>query len=226
MWWCEDTNMTAVLAVWAGKSYGRILSGPDLQPYVDDIMNELEYLLGPADSNWGSLRAKNGRHDPWKVEYVEIGNEDQLTGGCDSYPDRFTQIYDAIHGTYPDITLIASTDEEDCLPSPLPPKVMVDIHYYRHPDPLVDLFDQFDNSPRDRGIIVGEWGCRNTSAERGQFWGFMQGSCSEAVNMIGFERNSDVVQLTTYSPMLQNFAFTQWSVSLPNLTKSQCVCEC
>lgn len=42
MWWCEDMNMEPLLAVWAGKSYGDILSGPELVPYVEDIMNELE----------------------------------------------------------------------------------------------------------------------------------------------------------------------------------------
>ena len=98
---------------------------------------------------------------------------------------------------------------------------MIDLHYYLFPDPLVSKFGQFDNSPRDRPIIVGEWGCRNTTAERGQFWGFMQGACSEAVNMIGFERNSDVVEMTTYSPMLQNFDFTQWSVCIPSPKKKK-----
>lgn len=164
----------------------------------------------------GSVRAKNGRHDPWDIKYVEIGNEDYLTGGCATYPERFTQIYDAIHGTYPDLTLVASTIEQDCLPSPLPANVLVDVHYYSSPDVLVSKFDQYDNVPRDRGVIVGEWGCRNTTAERGQFWGFMQGSCSEAVHMIGFERNSDVIKMTTYAPLLQNFAFTQWSVRIPS----------
>lgn len=42
MWWSEDMNMTPVLALWDGKSYGDILSGPDLEPFVDDILNELE----------------------------------------------------------------------------------------------------------------------------------------------------------------------------------------
>lgn len=42
MWWCEDMNMAPLLAVWAGKSYGDILSGLDLVPFVDDTMNELE----------------------------------------------------------------------------------------------------------------------------------------------------------------------------------------
>lgn len=145
---------------------------------------------------------------------MEIGNEDDLTDGCETYPDRFTQIYKAISSKYPNITLIASTNTEKCLPSPLPPNVMIDLHYYRQPDDLVDLFNQFDNFSRNRSVIVGEWGCRNTTAERGQFWGFMQGSCAEAVNLISFERNSDIVKMTSYSPMVQNFAFTQWSVSV------------
>lgn len=214
MWWCEDMNMTAVLAVWDGKSYGGIVSGPDLKPFVDDIINELEYLLGPPNSTWGSLRAKNGRKDPWPLQYLEIGNEDDFTGGCETYPDRFTQIYNAINSTYPDLNIIISTGVQNCIPSPLPPGVMIDLHYYQSPDPLVGLFNQFDNFPRDRPIIVGEWGCRNTTAERGQFWGFVQGSCAEAVHMIGFERNSDIVKMTAYAPLLQNFAFTQWSPTL------------
>lgn len=52
MWWCEDMNMTPVLAVWDGKSYGDILSGPDLEPYVDDILNELEVGLTRIGSVW------------------------------------------------------------------------------------------------------------------------------------------------------------------------------
>lgn len=97
---------------------------------------------------------------------------------------------------------------------------MIDLHYYQSPDPLVELFNQYDNFPRDRPIIIGEWGCRNTTAERGQFWAFVQGSCAEAVHMIGFERNSDVVKMTAYAPLLQNFAFTQWSVCMSCLLTS------
>ena len=52
MWWSEDMNMTPVLAVWDGKSYGDILSGPDLEPYVDDILNELEVGLTRIGSVW------------------------------------------------------------------------------------------------------------------------------------------------------------------------------
>ena len=50
MWWCEDMNMEPLLAVWAGKSYGDILSGPELVPYVEDIMNELEVCFHSSSS--------------------------------------------------------------------------------------------------------------------------------------------------------------------------------
>ncbi|KAL4911845.1 glycoside hydrolase superfamily [Aspergillus aurantiobrunneus] len=214
LWWCEDMEMVPVLSVWGGKSYGAILSGSDLHPYLTDIQNELEYLLGPNTSHYGGLRVQNGRNDPWPIQYVEIGNEDDYTGGCDTYPDRLVQIYDSIHSAYPNLTLIASNMKEDCLPVAPIPGLWHDFHYYRTPDDLVAMFDYWDNQPRSAPVIVGEYGCRNTSAEDGVFWSFVQASCSEAVHMIGFERNSDVVRMAAYAPLLQHFGFTQWSPTL------------
>lgn len=166
------------------------------------------------------MRAQNGREEPWSVQYIEIGNEDDFTGGCESYPDRFTQIYDAIIREYPHLTIIASTVDEICLPLSPPPGIIYDYHYYRKPDELAAMFDEWDNQPRSQPIIVGEWGCRNTTAERGVFWSFVQCSCSEAVHMIGMERNSDVVKMSAYTPLLQHFGFTQWSVSYTRRIKS------
>lgn len=214
LWWCEDMQMTPLLAVWAGKSYGDILSGPELQPFVDDIMDELEYLLGNSSTPFGKLRAENGREDPWEIEYVEIGNEDDLTDGCDTYPERFNQIYEAVHDSYPNITLIASNGNESCLPSSLPEDVIIDLHLYRKPDDFVALFNQFDNQPRNQSVMVGEYACRNSSNAKGVYWSYMQGSCSEAVYMVGMERNSDIVQMAAYAPLMEHFGFVSWSVSL------------
>ncbi|KXG53792.1 Glycoside hydrolase, superfamily [Penicillium griseofulvum] len=214
LWWCEDMNMAPLLTVWSGKSYGDILSGPDLEPFVDDIMNEMEYLFGNSSTHYGKLRAQNGRKEPWKVELIEIGNEDDLTGGCDTYPDRFNQIYKAIHDKYPNITIVASHGDYSCLPSPLPKDVIIDLHLYRAPDDFVKLFDQFDNQPRSQPVMIGEFGCRNTSAERGVYWPYMQGSCSEAVYMIGMERNSDIVKMVAYAPLMMHFDFVSWSPTL------------
>ncbi|CAG8208477.1 unnamed protein product [Penicillium olsonii] len=214
LWWCEDMNMAPLLAVWAGKSYGDILSGPDLKPFIEDIMNEMEYLFGDSSTHYGKLRAQNGRKEPWNVDLIEIGNEDDLTRGCESYPDRFNQIYKAIHDKYPNITLVASNGDPKCLPSPLPKDVIIDLHLYRKPDDFVKLFNQFDNQPRNQSVMIGEFGCRNSSSAEGEYWPYMQGSCSEAVYMIGMERNSDIVKMASYAPMLQHFDFVSWSPTL------------
>ncbi|OQD82682.1 hypothetical protein PENANT_c020G11509 [Penicillium antarcticum] len=214
LWWCEDMNMAPLLSLWAGKSYGDIISGPDLEPFVDDIMNEMEYLFGDSSTHYGKMRIQNGRKDPWKVEYVEIGNEDDLTGGCKSYPDRFNQIYKAIHDKYPDVKLIASNGDLSCLPSPLPKDVMIDLHLYRKPDEFVKLFNQFDNQPRDQPVMIGEYAARNTTSPEGVYWSYMQGSCSEAVYMMGMERNSDIVKMAAYAPLLEHFDYISWSPTL------------
>lgn len=219
LWWCEDMNLEPLLAVWAGKSYGGIVSGPDLEPFVGDIMNELEYLFGDSTTQYGRMRIANGRTEPWAVKYLEIGNEDNLTGGCPTYPDRFTQIYNAVHDKYPHITIVASNGDYNCLPDPLPEGVIIDLHLYRHPDDFVALFNQFDNQPRNQPVMVGEYGSRNTTDAEGTYWTYMQSSCSEAVYMIGMERNSDVVQMAAYAPMLEHFGFISWSVSSPAHSK-------
>ncbi|KAA8641283.1 uncharacterized protein ATNIH1004_002023 [Aspergillus tanneri] len=192
LWWCQDMGMEPVLAVWDGKSFGGILTGSDLQPYVDDILDELEYLLGPPNSTYGGMRASNGREDPWSVRYIEIGNEDDFSGGCNTYPDRFQQIYNAISEKYPQLTIVASTIDGRCLPEALP-GIIYDYHYYRRPDELAAMFDEWDNQPRSQPVMC---------------------SCSEAVHMIGLERNSDVVKMAAYTPLLQHFGFTQWSPTL------------
>lgn len=141
LWWCEDMSLEPLLAVWAGKSYGGIVSGPDLEPFVQDILNELEYLFGDSTTQYGQMRIANGRIEPWVVKYLEIGNEDDLTGGCPTYPDRFNQIYKAVHDKYPQITIVASNGDFACLPDPLPKGVIIDLHLYRQADDFVALFN-------------------------------------------------------------------------------------
>ncbi|KAL4995142.1 glycoside hydrolase superfamily [Aspergillus recurvatus] len=212
LWWCEDMHMVPLLSVWDGKSYGGIVSGEDLQPYLEDIRNELEYLLGPSTTPFGALRARNGHPAPWPIQYIEIGNEDDYTGGCDTYPDRLVQFYDTIHTLYPNVTLIANNMDEACLPENPLPGLWHDYHYYRSADVLVAMFNYWDNHDRRHKVLVGEYGCRNDSSPEGVYWSSMQGSCAEAVHMIGLERNSDVVMMAAYAPLLQHFGYTQWSM--------------
>jgi alpha-N-arabinofuranosidase len=157
--WCEDMSLAPILAIWSGLTLGGvIISGAALTPYVDDALNELEFLLGPTTSTWGALRASYGHPAPYSISHLEIGNEDNLSGGCGTYASRFTALYNAIHAAYPSITLIASTTASSCLPSPLPSGVWTDIHHYEKPAQFISLFNEFDNHPRTPGygIFVGE----------------------------------------------------------------------
>lgn len=119
--------------------------------------------------------------------------------------------YDAIHEQYPNITVIASNT--DYLPDPAPEGMWIDYHTYSPPGDLVDFFTMWDDADRNVPVFVGEYAC--TSRDDGSEMALpeMQGSVAEAVFMIGIERNSDVVKMAAYAPLLQNLEGTQWEVS-------------
>ncbi len=84
--WCVDLGVEPILAVFDGL-YQRvnppylIIAQDMLAPYVQDSLNELEYVMGSINTTYGALRASHGYPDPWNVKYFEIGNEDNLSGG-------------------------------------------------------------------------------------------------------------------------------------------------
>jgi hypothetical protein len=108
--WCEDLHMQPVLAVYAGYSLdGEYVSpGADLAPYVQDALNEIQYVTGGTNTTWGAQRAADGHPKPFPLRYVEIGNED-FFDGSGSYNGRFAQFYDAIKASYPNLQVIATT---------------------------------------------------------------------------------------------------------------------
>lgn len=215
--WCIDMEMEPLLAVWSGLSFngGKVVQGDALNPYVQDILDELEFLLGDSNTHYGALRAKYGRREPYVINYIEVGNEDNLSGGCASYKSRFMDIYDAIHTAHPHITIIASTAQANCLPEPLPQGVYTDTHHYLTPDQFVKNFNEWDNVPRvdGHGVLVGEYASTTQNNGQQTYWSNMQGSCGEAVYMIGMERNSDLVKMASFAPLLEHFDMAQWSVS-------------
>ncbi|TGO85363.1 hypothetical protein BPOR_0404g00110 [Botrytis porri] len=216
----SDTNMIPVLAVWSGLSLegGGVVSGAALTPYVDDILDELEFLLGSTSTTWGALRESYGHAAPYNIPFIEVGNEDNLSAGCSTYASRFTDIYNAIHAAYPDITVIASTSQASCLPDPIPAGVWTDTHHYLSPNGFVSLFNEFDNKPRDGpGIFVGEYASTTDNSGATTYWSTIQGAVSEAVYMIGMERNSDIVKMASYAPLFEHFDMAEWSPDLAGL---------
>jgi len=108
--WCEDLKMQPLLAVYAGYSMRQphVAPGADLEPYVQDALDEIEYVTGDVSTKWGAQRAKDGHPAPFPLNYIEVGNEDNFdrTG---SYDARYTQFYDAIKAKHPNLQIIATT---------------------------------------------------------------------------------------------------------------------
>ena len=93
----EDLGITPVIGVWAGLTLdGTVIPQNELTPYVQEALDLLEYVTGPATSTWGARRAADGHPAPFRIPYLEIGNEDFLNGGTTSYNDyRYPMFYDS-----------------------------------------------------------------------------------------------------------------------------------
>ncbi|MGA7856666.1 MAG: carbohydrate binding domain-containing protein, partial [Terracidiphilus sp.] len=154
--WCEDLKMHPVLAVYAGYSMMQehVNPGPDLDPYVQDALDEIEYVTGGTDTKWGAERAKDGHPAAFKLTYVEIGNED-FFDKSGSYDGRYAQFYKAIKAKYPDLQLIATTPVKSMKPD------VVDDHFYVRATKFFHDATHYDKTDRNGPkIFVGEWATR------------------------------------------------------------------
>lgn len=122
--------------------------------------------------------------------------------------------YDAIHTAYPDLTIIASNAGSSCLPPVKPPGIWMDIHNYTDTENLIASFGVFDNWDRNFPVILTEY-CRWHVP-----WPSVMTAVAEAIYMLGFERNSDLVRMTSYAPLFHLIDIpTDWTVCKPPLSK-------
>ena len=197
--WCEDLKVEPVLAVYAGYSLRgtHVAVGKDLEPFVQDALDEVEYVTGDVTTKWGAERARNGHPAPFPLHYIEVGNEDYLDKSG-SYPARYAQFAEALHQRYPQYKLI-STDGN----SEYETKVKSDIsdeHYYKSPADMMDLVHHYDKSSRTGPkIFVGEWATRSGSPTPN-----FGDALGDAAWMTSMERNSDLIIMASYAPLLVN----------------------
>jgi alpha-N-arabinofuranosidase len=209
--WCEDLHIQPVLAVYAGYSLRgeRVAPGPALEPYVKEALDEIEYVTGGAKTTWGARRAKDGHAAPFKLEYVEIGNEDNLERGEKTYEGRFAQFYDAIKAKHPHLKLICSGGR---VKSRTPD--VFDDHFYRNSMQMQSDTHHYDATDRNEPkIFVGEWATRmNQQVPTPN----MECALGDAAWLTGLERNSDVVIMSCYAPLFVNVnpGGMQWRTDL------------
>jgi alpha-N-arabinofuranosidase len=222
--WCEDLKMQPVLAVYAGYSLrgDHVNPGADLDSYVQDAVDEIDYVAGSTSTKWGAERAKDGHPEPFKLTYVEIGNEEWFDRSG-SYDARYEQFAKAIRAKYPDLQLIATAPVKSA-------KVdVIDEHYYVRATQNFKDADHYDASREsssplkwDGGhydhadrkgpkVFVGEWATREGSPTPN-----MGAALGDAAWMTGLERNSDLVVMASYAPLLVNVnpGGMQWETDL------------
>jgi alpha-L-arabinofuranosidase len=208
--WTEELHVEPVLAVYAGYSLRgqHVNPGKDLDPYVQSAVDEVEYVTGDVSTKWGAERAKDGHPAPFPLHYIEIGNEDWFDKSG-SYDERFAQFAEALRKKYPQYQLIATApvkekagDEPD----------MIDDHYYKSPAAMFALVHHYDDAPRTGPkVFVGEWATRSGSPTPN-----FADALGDAAFMTSMERNSDLIKMASYAPLLVNVSpgAMQWPTDL------------
>jgi alpha-N-arabinofuranosidase len=195
MEWCEDLKIEPVLAVYAGYSMMQehVDPGSALDPYIQDALEEIEYVSGNSDTKWGAERAKDGHPAPFPLHYVEIGNEDWFDRSG-SYDGRYAQYYKEIKPKYPDLQLIATAPIKSMKPD------VLDEHFYMSAEKSLSDANHYDKTDRNGPkIFVGEWATRE-----GEPTPNLQAALGDAAWMTGMERNSDIVIMSSYAPLFVN----------------------
>lgn len=174
--------------------------------FVQEALDALEYALGPADSRWGAQRAANGHPAPFPLRYVEIGNE---TSGT-VYATNFALFYTALKARYPQLTIIAAAN--------VPGTDMVDRHFFgKSIEDMYSRWSLFDSLPRTGPTYyVGEYALTYGVGE-----GDLSAALAEAAFMMGLERNSDVVRMSSYAPLLANVNDQAWPVNMIRFDSSR-----
>ncbi len=212
--WCEDLGVEPLLGVHAGYALNGtyVNAGPDLQPYVDDALDEIEFIIGDQNTKWGKVRAQLGHPAPFKMTYVEIGNEDWFDRSG-SYDGRYKQIHDAIKAKYPQLQLIATMPVKGVRPD------VVDDHYYRSAAAMAADEGHYDSYSRTAPkIFVGEW-----ASTEGNPTPTLKAALGDAAWLTGLERNADVVVMQCYAPLLVNInrGAQQWGTNLIGYNAAQ-----
>ncbi|OUJ74980.1 alpha-L-arabinofuranosidase C-terminal domain-containing protein [Hymenobacter crusticola] len=202
--WCEDIKAEPLLGVYAGYSLNgdHIDAGPLLKPHVEDALNEIEYVMGDVSTYWGAKRAADGHPAPFKLTYIEIGNEDWFDRS-NSYDGRFNQFRTAIEAKYPQLHCISTIADAQFpnmkVTSGKKPEIL-DEHYYRNSWDMWQNASQYDSYDRSGPkIFVGEWATREGIPTTN-----LNAALGDAAWMTGMERNADLIIMSCYAPLFVN----------------------
>ena len=191
----------------------------ELDPYVQDALDLIEFANGDATTKWGKVRADMGHPAPFHLKMMGVGNENWGP----QYVERLKIFTKAIRDKYPDFKIVNSSgtdpngDRFDLLNDSL--RMMhadlIDEHYYRRPEWFFQNAKRYDTYDKHSSkIFAGEYAAQSdktVSVDNRNNW---TTALSEAAFMTGLERNADVVYMASYAPLFANVDAWQWTPDL------------
>ena len=228
---CEDFGSEALPVISCGLSCqfqnpdptkpGVHVAIDDLEPYIQDALDLIEFANGPVDSKWGKVRAEMGHPAPFNLKFLGVGNEqwdyDEAHGNYGPvFTARLKKFSDAIRKKYPNIKLIGTTGPNSegwdfDLLQPRMKELKVDLydeHYYRNEEWFLTHGLRYDSYDRKGPkVFAGEYACHGSKKHK---WNHYYTSLLEAAHMTGIERNADIVHMATYAPLFAHVEGWQW----------------
>ena len=198
---------------------GQLVPLEDLDPYIQDALDLIEFANGDVKTKWGKIRNDMGHPEPFNLKYIGVGNEQW----GEDYFERFKLFQSKIRSEYPDITIVSGS-------GPFPEgdyfeygwkelkKLNVDLvdeHYYKSPEWFLENADRYDTYDRNGPkIFAGEYAAHPKEVKDGPEENNWEAAISEAAFMTGLERNADIVELTSYAPLMAHSDAWQWAPDL------------
>lgn len=187
----------------------------EIEEYVQDALDLIEFANGDITTTWGGVRAEMGHPEPFGMKYLAVGNEQW----GEEYIDHLVPFIEAIRKAYPEIEIVGTSgpyaggEYFDYLW----PKMqelgadLVDEHFYSPESWFIDNADRYDNySRKGPKVFAGEYACHGV----GRKWNHFNASLLEAAFMTGLERNADIVRMATYAPLFAHVEGWQWRPDL------------
>ncbi|EGG09290.1 family 51 glycoside hydrolase [Melampsora larici-populina 98AG31] len=206
----EDLNMEFIASVWSGLNLSPFRAVPEseIDKYIQEGVDMLNFIVGPVSTKQGALRASLGHPKPFNVRFVEVGNEDFFDSNTYTY--RWKHIAPVLMKQFPQLKFVATTlpNQPELSPAPFG----WDIHSYNTAEWYVQHTQDYDSFPRNGPKIFQLELGKDRRAQR-----YIEGAVAEAAYMTGFERNSDIVEGIAYAPTLCNIQVPEASQWHPNL---------
>lgn len=220
---CEDLGCEPLPVLAAGvccqnsadRGHGQQggLSMEDMKAYVQDVLDLIEWANGDAKTTvWGRKRAEQGHPKPFNLKYIGIGNEDLISK---TFEERYLMLIRAVKEKYPDIVVCGTvgpwcegSDYERGWQLADEHHIdMVDEHYYQSPGWFIYHQDYYDHYDRGASkVYLGEYAAHAPGRPSN-----IETALCEAMHICGMERNGDVVEMSSYAPLLAKDNHTQWT---------------